>query len=73
MADIIDFFGKTTLDLDPKEMVENAMNEYQFKGVVLVGWHGDDNFTVCSSMGSSPEIVYALELGKQAILDASTK
>jgi hypothetical protein len=72
MGDVLDFFGKTTIDLDPKEMIENAMEEYDFRGVVLVGWHGDDQFTVCSSMGASSEIVYALELGKKAILDAST-
>jgi hypothetical protein len=72
MSNVIDFTGKTTIDLDPNEMLTNAMEEYQFKGVVLVGWHGDDQFTVCSSMGASTEIVYALELGKKAILDAST-
>lgn len=72
MSNVVDFFGKTTIDLDPKEMVENAMEEYDFNGVVLVGWHGDEQFTVCSSMGASTEIVYALELAKKAVLDAST-
>lgn len=72
MGEIVDFFGKTTIDLDPQEMVKNAMEEYQFKAVILLGWHGDEDFTVCSSMGASPEIVYALELAKKAVLDASS-
>ena len=72
MGNVIDFFGKTSIDLEPEEMIKNAMEEYKFKGVVLVCWHGDDQFTVCSSMGASAEIVYALELGKKAIMDAST-
>lgn len=72
MSNVIDFTGKTVADLDPKEMLTNAMEDYDFTGVVLVGWHGDHDFTVCSSMGASTEIVYALELAKKAILDAST-
>ncbi len=73
MGDVINFNNDTTyLELDPKEMVENAMNEYQFTSVVLMGWHGDDQFTVCTSSGSGPEIVYQLELAKKALLDAAT-
>ena len=38
MADIISFPGDATyLDLDPREMVEHAMEAYDFDQVMLIG------------------------------------
>ena len=75
MADVINFPGDITLnDLDPQEMVKNAMEEYQFDKVMIVGWTGTGesrDFTVCSSMGQTAEMIHSLELAKKAILDAS--
>lgn len=75
MADVINFPGGVTyLDLDPKEMVDNAMKEYPFDKVMLIGWVGtgdERDFTVCSSMSATAEMVHSLELAKKAILDAS--
>lgn len=75
MADVINFPGGTAyLDLDPQEMVKNAMSEYAFDKVMLIGWTGtgdERDFTVCSSMGQTAEMIHSLELAKKAILDAS--
>lgn len=75
MADVINFPGDVTyVDIDPQEMVKNAMEEYDFDSVMLVGWAGTGesrDFTVCSSMGKTAEMIHSLELAKKAILDAS--
>lgn len=76
MADIINFPGDATyLDLDPREMVEHAMEAYDFDQVMLIGQLSRDNdkdgIIVCSSTSDSAEMVFFLEMAKKNILDAS--
>lgn len=76
MSNVISFNGdKTYADLDPQEMVKNAMEEYNFREVVLIGWTGDKNsaesMTVCTSSGSTPRVIYSLELAKASIIEST--
>jgi hypothetical protein len=72
MSNVIQFPGETSMDIDPKEMLTNINEQIEFSGLVLVGWaEGEDRLIVCSSMGSVAEIVFALETGKKAIMDAA--
>jgi hypothetical protein len=76
MSNVINFNGDVTYaDLDPKEMVENAMKEFNFREVVLIGWTGDksatEKMTVCTSSGSTPRVIYSLELAKASIIDST--
>jgi len=71
MSNIVNFPGETTLDIDPNEMLKNAMEEFNFESVILVGFTGDDEFTLCSSVGKSSDMVYMLEVGKHAVIQSS--
>ena len=69
-GNVINFPGDVTyVDLDPKEMVKNAMEDIPFKSVILVGWTDSETFTVCSSSGSVADIVYSLEFAKKTIIE----
>lgn len=69
---VIPFNSDVTFnDIDPKDMVKNAMDEYHWQHVILVGWTGEDNFTVCSSTGNTADIVYSLELAKKTIIETA--
>lgn len=71
MSDVINFPGVTFADIDANEMIRNIGEDLHFEQVVIVGWTDDTKLTLCSSMGKTAEIVYALEMGKKAIMDAS--
>jgi len=76
MGDIVNLNNDVTyVDLDPKEMIKNAMEEYDFSEVVLVGWldqgAGKEKMILCTSSGSTPRIVYSLELAKASILEST--
>lgn len=72
MGDIVNFNGEVTYnDIDPKEMVKNAMDSYDFENVILIGWSEDKEFVVCSSNGSTAEIIYSLEAAKYNMMLAS--
>lgn len=76
MSDVINFPGTETFnDIDPKEMVKNAMEEFDFDSVLLIGRQnanvGGAGITVCTSSGDTAEIIFHLELAKKAILDAT--
>lgn len=76
MSDVIKFPGTETLnDIDPDEMVKNAMEEFKFESVIMIGRQtanpGAAGITVCTSSGDTAELIFQLELAKKAILDAS--
>jgi hypothetical protein len=71
VSNVYNFPGQTYTDIDPKEMLENVIENIQFEQVVVVGWTDDTKLTLCSSMGQTAEIVYALEMAKKAVMDAS--
>ena len=71
MSDVINFPGVTFNDIDADEMIKNIAEDMHFDSVVIVGWTEEEKLTLCSSMGATADIVYALEMGKKAIMDAS--
>ena len=71
MSDVINFPGFTFNDIDADEMIKNISEDMHFDSVVIVGWTEQDKLTLCSSMGGTADIVYALEMGKKAVMDAS--
>jgi len=71
MSNVYTFPGTTFADIDAKEMLENIAEQIEFEQVVVVGWTDDTKLTLCSSMGQTAEIVYALEMAKKAVMDAS--
>lgn len=71
MSNIYNFPGQTYLDIDANEMIKNVSEQLSFDSVVILGWTEGENMTLCSSMGATADIVYALELCKKAVLDAS--
>ena len=81
MADILKFPGEETfLELDPKEMLTNAMEEYDFDKVILIGTVAkkDDkgrslgsDLTICTSTSDTAEIIFQIEIAKKALLDGT--
>jgi hypothetical protein len=71
MSNIINFPGETSLDIDANEMLKNACEEFDFESVVLVGFTGEEEFTLCSSVGKSSDMVFMLEMGKHAVIQTS--
>lgn len=71
MSNIYNFPGQTYTDIDANEMLKNVSEQLSFDSVVILGWTEGEKMTLCSSMGSTAEIVYALELCKKAIMEAS--
>ena len=71
MSNIYNFPGQTFADIDAEEMLQNITESIHFEQVVVVGRTDDTKLTLCSSMGQTAEIVYALEMAKKAVMDAS--
>lgn len=73
MSKVINFPGTEDYhDIDPKELVDKVMANHQFDQIFIIGWSDADGMTVSSSASSVPEMIYAFELAKKAILDATT-
>ena len=67
---IVNFPGDVTfVDLDPQEMVKNAMEAFHWQTAIIIGRTGDNDFTVCSSTGDAADIVYSFELAKKQIME----
>ena len=71
MSNIINFPGDTSLDLDANEMIRSVAEEFNFESIVIVGFTGNDEFTLCSSVGKSSDMVFMLEMGKHAVIQSS--
>lgn len=71
VGNVVNFPGETSLDIDANEMLKSVVEEFSFDSVVLVGFTGEEEFTMCSSVGKSADMVYLLEMGKHAILEMS--
>jgi hypothetical protein len=71
MSNVYNFTGQTFADINAKEMLEHITESLDFEQVVVVGWTNNNKLTLCSSMGQTAEIVYALEMAKKAVMDAS--
>lgn len=66
MGDIIDLPVITTLDMDPDKVINNALGECP-GGVVIIGYNGEGELTFASSLASSPEVLWMLEMTKKAL------
>jgi len=71
MGKVIDFKSALTyLEIDPKSMVKEALDNLEFDTTIMICWNGDE-MTVLSSTGRTPDIVYSLEMAKKQVLDAA--
>lgn len=59
------------MDIDANEMIKNVSEEFNFESVIVVGFTGDEEFTLCSSAGKSSDMVFLLEMGKHAVIQSS--
>lgn len=65
---VIDFTGTTTADLDPKKVLEGAIDSCD-NGAFAITLDKDENMHVFSSMGSVSEILLLLEVSKKRLLE----
>jgi len=71
MGKVIDFKSALTyLEIDPKSMVKEVLDNHEFDTTIMICWNGDE-MTVLSSTGRTPDIVYSLEMAKKQVLDAA--
>jgi hypothetical protein len=71
MGDVINFNNSVTyLDIDPKEMMKEILDQIPIESAIVLTWSGE-TMTVFSSNGNTAEIVYTLELAKKQILDVA--
>lgn len=62
---IVEFPGVTTLDIDPKKMLENILAECPMDKVVVMRYdEAEDNWVLHSSTSNQETIVYVGELIK---------
>jgi hypothetical protein len=66
---IVDFTGYTTLDIDPKKMLEGIVEECNYSKVILMGLSEDDgDWHFHNSVADKATIVYVAELCKLATI-----
>jgi hypothetical protein len=69
-AQIIDFTGITSLDLDPDRVLAKAQG--QLKGVVVLGYDQDGEFYAASSYADGGDMLWLLEICKKKLLEVGT-
>lgn len=62
MGKVVKFRGITTLDVDPKDILEELL-EMDLKGVVVVGYLEDGSEFFSSSWADAAQAVWALQRG----------
>lgn len=70
-ADILRFNGITRLPLDPKQVLERALEGGDLKSVIIVGYTQEDKFWFASSDPDGPSVLWDLEKAKRALLNVS--
>jgi hypothetical protein len=70
MGDVIEGNFPTTLDIPPEKVLHGALSA-ELDAVVVIGFKEDTQF-FASSYGYSPDTLWALEMGKQALMDTET-
>lgn len=65
-ADVIDFTGSTTLDIDPDRILQSAIG--QMDQVVLIGWDKDGQEYFASSVSDGGTVLWHLERAKLKLL-----
>lgn len=71
MGKVIDFKSALTyLDIDAKDMVKEILDQHEFDTAIMICWRQEE-MTIFSSTGRTPDIVYSLEMAKKQVLDAA--
>ena len=65
-ADVIDFTGTTTLDIDPDRILQSAIG--QMDQVVLIGWDKDGREYFSSSVSDGGTVLWHMERAKLKLL-----
>ena len=65
-ANVIDFTGTTTLDIDPDRILQSAIG--QMDQVVLIGWDKDGQEYFSSSVSDGGTVLWHLERAKLKLL-----
>lgn len=68
-AQILDFNGITSLDLDPDRVLSKALG--QLKGAVVIGYDHDGDLYVTSSYADGGDMLWALEQAKRKLLEVA--
>lgn len=66
-AQILDFNGITTLDLDPDRVLAKAGGN--LRGVVVLGYDQDGDFYFASSYADGGDVLWLLEVAKKKLLE----
>lgn len=67
MSEIINFNGKTRLDIPSDRVLESAKG--QLEGVVVIGWDKEGEEYFASSIADGGDVLWLLERCKQELLD----
>lgn len=65
-ADVIDFTGITTLDIDPDRILQSAIG--QMEQVVVIGWDKDGQEYFSSSVSDAGAVLWHIERAKLNLL-----
>lgn len=68
MGDIVDFNGKTFMDIDCKKILD-AVDPDEMDLVMVLGWSKEDNLYASSSSSDIAEMIYLMELFKHKLLN----
>lgn len=69
-AEILDFNGVTSLDIDPDRVLTKAVGKMQ--GVVVLGYDQDGDFYFASSFSDGGDVVWLFEVAKKKLLEAAS-
>lgn len=64
---VVDFPGETRLDLDPKRILETALDQ-DFECVLVVGWKNDGDMYLAGSAANTLETIATLDIAKAALV-----
>lgn len=68
MSDIIPFPGSTTLNIDPRQVLEGALKA-NLKEAIVIGTDENGYFYLASSEGRAPDINWLLDQAKEYLLE----
>lgn len=69
-AQILDFTGITSLDLDPDRVLAKAGGKLQ--AVIVIGYDKDGDFYAASSYADGGDMLWLLELCKKKLLEVAS-
>jgi hypothetical protein len=69
MTNVIKFNGKTTLDLPPERILNEAVNA-DLGEAVVIGWRKDGSFYFASSIADGADVNWLLDRTKKELQEA---